>query len=73
MGSILILFNFRFGGSLLALFLLGVTPVMHNFWDYEGKEQFTEMIMFMKNLSMFGACLMFVDKPVAPKGKQKLP
>lgn len=67
-GSLLVLLNVRFGGVLLALFLLGVTPVMHNFWDYEGKESFVEMIMFMKNLSMLGACLMFIDKH---KGKVK--
>lgn len=32
------------------LFLLGVTPIMHNFWQQEcyGEEQVSEMINFMK-------------------------
>lgn len=47
----------------LAFLLLGVQVmiiafVIHPFWTLDGDEQQEQMSHFMKNLSLFGACLM---------------
>ena len=49
----------RFGASLIATFLLGVSPKMHNFWAVEDEHQRTdELINFTKNMALLGgACL----------------
>jgi len=44
----------------VALFLIPVTVIMHNFWALEGHEQQEQTIQFMKNLSMFGAMLFLI-------------
>ncbi len=43
--------------TLVALFLLFVTPVMHDFWEVEEEEKMQEMTSFMKNVALFGAVL----------------
>ncbi|CAG9464181.1 unnamed protein product [Pedinophyceae sp. YPF-701] len=59
-GGLLVVMRSSLGPKLLMLFLLSVTPIMHNFWDYQTEEEMQpEMINFMKNLSMFGALLVF--------------
>jgi putative oxidoreductase len=44
----------RIGALLLAIFLLSVTPLFHNFWDLQDPDRQMQMINFMKNLSIFG-------------------
>jgi len=63
-GGLLFILDFSFGAILLMLFLIGVTPVMHNFWwsACNGGEPVTEMISFMKNLSIFGGLLAYISK-----------
>jgi uncharacterized membrane protein YphA (DoxX/SURF4 family) len=41
----------------IASFLLGVTPIMHDFWNLEGQEREVQQINFMKNLSLLGAAI----------------
>lgn len=41
----------------LAALLLITGVMMHAFWKVEGQEQQTEMAMFMKNLTLAGACI----------------
>lgn len=49
------------GAGLIAVFLLGVTPVMHDFWIHEDpEERQNEMISFEKNTAMFGAALLIM-------------
>lgn len=49
------------GAAAIALFLLGVTPVMHDFWSVDDPEQRqSEMTNFLKNATLFGAALVFV-------------
>jgi len=56
--SILLGYRARLGGWLVALFLVGVTP-MHKFWGIaDPMTQQIQMIMFMKNLSMLGGALL---------------
>lgn len=48
------------GAGALALFFLGVTPVMHDFWTVEDPEQRqSETTDFLKNATLFGAALVF--------------
>lgn len=64
LGGLLILVGYRarIGGWLIALFLLGVTPMMHNFWAVSDPMMHqTQMIMFMKNLSMLGGALLIAQ------------
>ena len=42
-------------GLAVLVLIMGVT--MHAFWKLEGQEQQAEMAMFMKNLTIAGACL----------------
>jgi len=49
------------GAVVIALFFLGVTPVMHDFWTVDDPEQRqAEMTNFLKNATLFGAALVLV-------------
>lgn len=64
--SILLGIKPRYGVAAIAGFLLGVSPVMHNFWKMEDPAQRThEMINFSKNMALLGAALalMGVEEP----------
>jgi putative oxidoreductase len=46
------------GALLIAAFLLVITPMMHAFWrEREPQMRQTQMVMFMKNVSMLGGAL----------------
>ena len=56
--SILLGYRARIGAWLIALFLVGVTPLMHNFWTVTDPMMYQmQMIMFMKNVSVLGGAL----------------
>lgn len=38
LGALMFYFNTSAGAFLLALYLVIITPIMHNYWDLEGKE-----------------------------------
>lgn len=47
----------KVGAALIILFLVGVTPIMHDFWNLQGAQRLTEMGNFLKNLGLLGgAC-----------------
>jgi len=49
----------KWGGWLIALFLVPVTAMIHNFWAMTDPNMAqVNQIMFMKNLSMLGAALL---------------
>ena len=50
---------------LIALFLIVVTPMMHNFWKVPAEQKMAEQINFMKNLALLGATLMLLSLPGA--------
>jgi putative oxidoreductase len=53
------------GIGLIMLFFVGVTPVMHDFWNVKDpQERMGQMINFTKNLGLLGSTLMFVAIPV---------
>ena len=46
--------------GMLAVFLVLVTPVMHDFWAAPEEEQQNEMVNFIKNVELLGASLVFL-------------
>ena len=53
--SILLGCKARYGAGALALFLIPVTYIFHNFWTMEpGMERMIQMQMFLKNLAIYG-------------------
>jgi putative oxidoreductase len=57
--SILLGYRCKLGGWLIALFLIGVTPMMHKFWSVADPAMHQmQFIMFMKNISMLGGALL---------------
>jgi putative oxidoreductase len=66
-GAFSVLFGFlpRIGLLCIAVFLIGVSPVMHNFWDVSDPgARMMEMGQFFKNMAMLGASLMMLALPV---------
>ncbi len=64
--SILLGVKPKLGAAAIAGFLLGVSPVMHNFWSQEDPAQrMNDMINFSKNMALLGGALalMGVDEP----------
>ena len=60
--SILLGFRARIGAWLIVLFLLGVTPMMHNFWTVTDPMLYQiQFVMFMKNVSMLGGALLITQ------------
>ena len=58
--SIILGFKARIGAILLMVFLIPATLIFHDFWTFPEEQQKIQMIMFMKNLSIFGALLTIV-------------
>ena len=57
--SILLGYRARIGAWLIALFLIGVTPMLHKFWGVtDPMVHQMQFIMFMKNVSMLGGALL---------------
>ena len=58
-GGFSLLFGYfaHFGALALALWLVPVTLIMHNFWAYGGMEGQMQMVNFMKNVAIFGGLL----------------
>ena len=51
-------FRTRFSALLLILFLVPVTLIMHDFWQYEGDAAQQEMFSFIRNLAFLGGLFM---------------
>jgi putative oxidoreductase len=68
-GGVMILLGYRakIGGWLIALFLIAITPMMHNFWAVSDPMMHQmQMIMFFKNLSMLGGALLISQFGAGP-------
>jgi putative oxidoreductase len=64
--SILLGVKPRLGAAAIAGFLVGVSPVMHNFWSVQDPNQrMNEMVHFSKNMALLGSALalMGMDEP----------
>jgi putative oxidoreductase len=65
--SILLGYHAKIGAWMIALFLIGVTPMMHNFWTVTDPMMYQmQFVMFMKNVSMLGAALFFTQVGSGP-------
>lgn len=53
-------FNVRLGATLLILFLVPTTLIVHGFWDLPDQSKPLEMVMFVKNLSILGGLLVLL-------------
>lgn len=53
----------RIGLACAAIFFIGVTPVMHNFWAVPLEQQMGETINFAKNVALLGGTLMLFGIP----------
>jgi putative oxidoreductase len=64
-GGISVLTGIRphLGVGALALFLIPVTLIMHNFWAMTGMQATIEFHAFMGNVGLFGSALLFVAIP----------
>jgi putative oxidoreductase len=57
-------FRPEIGLYMIALFLLGVTPKMHDFWNaHDAQARMGEFINFTKNMAMLGAALALLAVP----------
>jgi len=65
--SVLVGFRTKIGASLIALFLIPVTVMMHKFWSVSdpGTAQM-QLIMFMKNLAILGGALLISQFGAGP-------
>jgi putative oxidoreductase len=64
--SILLGYRAKIGAWLIALFLVGVTP-LHNFWAvHDPMLAQMQMAMFMKNISMLGGALLISQFGAGP-------
>ena len=65
--SIILGYKTRIGAAMIAVFLVPVTLLFHPFWAVAdpGARQ-TEMIEFMKNMSMLGGSLIILVKNPQP-------
>jgi uncharacterized membrane protein YphA (DoxX/SURF4 family) len=53
----------RLGVGAVALFLIPVSIIMHNFWALEGMQRIAEMHAFLGNLALLGSAFMFLAIP----------
>lgn len=62
-GAIFLLLGYwtRTVATILALFLLIVTLVMHNFWALDPKESAEQLVEFLKNLGIIGGLLYVIS------------
>ena len=60
--SILLGYRATIGGWLIVLFLVPITPMMHNFWTvHDPVMAQIQMVMFMKNLALLGGALLITQ------------
>lgn len=59
LGGLLVFFGIgsRFGALLLILFVIPTTILFHAFWELQPPERDIQVVMFMKNVAIFGGLL----------------
>lgn len=55
--SLLLGFKARWGALLLAMFLIPVSLIFHDFWTYQGQQMMNQMQHFTKNMTIIGGLL----------------
>ena len=65
--SILLGYRAKIGAWLIALFLIGVTPMMHKFWVISDPIRYQlQLATFMRNVSMLGGALLISQFGAGP-------
>lgn len=64
--SVLLGVRARLGALVLIVFLVPVTAIFHDFWQYEGQAQMQQMIQFTKNSAILGGLLLVVTHGAGP-------
>lgn len=65
--SVLLGYKTRFGATLIALFLIPATFMIHNFWTVtDPMAQAIQQIMFFKNLAMLGGAFLLIYYGAGP-------
>src|ERR1700736_2448301 len=65
--SILLGYRAKVGAWLIVIFLVGVTPMLHNFWTVsDPMMRQMQMVMFMKNVAMLGGALLITQLGPGP-------
>lgn len=65
-GGLSVLFGLwpQIGAACIGLFLVGVTPIMHDFWNVaDPAQRMNEMGHFMKNMALLGGAMMLAGVP----------
>ncbi|MCO5611474.1 hypothetical protein L7F22_065727 [Adiantum nelumboides] len=72
-GGILFFFGSSLGAYLLLIFLASVTPIMHDFYNYDmsSSNYSREFIQFLKNLSLFGSLMFYLGMKSAAYKQEK--
>ncbi|MEI7782375.1 MAG: DoxX family protein [Planctomycetota bacterium] len=68
LGALSVAFGYkaRLGAFLLLVFLAAATYYFHDFWNAPAEKQPTEMIQFMKNLSLMGTMVFLMANGAGP-------
>lgn len=56
----------RLGALALLVFLVPVTLIFHDFWQYQGEAQTMQMINFLKNTAILGGLLVLLGHGAGP-------
>lgn len=64
--SVALGYKARLGAFLLLVFLAAATYYFHDFWKAPAEKQQTEMIQFMKNLSLMGTMVFLMANGAGP-------
>lgn len=64
LGGLMVLFGYRstLGATLLLMYWVPVTFIVHDFWNYPKEELREQSILFMKNIAIIGGLLMLAGK-----------
>jgi len=64
LGSLSVLLGYRekWGATLLFLFLIPTTIIMHQFWFVEGAAREMQLTHFLKNLAIMGGLILFIQQ-----------
>jgi uncharacterized membrane protein YphA (DoxX/SURF4 family) len=52
----------KLSASAVAAFLIGVTPLMHDFWAVDEEERGGELTSFLQNITLLGAAVAFFGR-----------
>lgn len=64
--SVLVGWRARLGAAGLIVFLIPVTLIFHDFWQYSGEAQMRQMMHFVKNTAILGGLFLLVAHGAGP-------